>query len=190
MRSSRLPCRIEPEACFLVSVKIATHAIYRAPFLPSGDKWNSIISPSTAAGKLLFLWMNILSKQYRSEERFGRLFLYFTILAIFISCMGLFGLASYSTLQRTREIAVRKVMGASIQSIIRLLSQDFLTLIIISFLIAAPVAWWLMHQWLRDFAYRITIGWWTLILSGLLAVFIAMVTISFQAIQGNAKQTR
>ena len=97
--------------------------------------------------------------------------------------MGLFGLASYSTLQRTREIAVRKVMGASIQSIIRLLSQDFLTLIIISFLIAAPVAWWLMHLWLRDFAYRITIGWWTLILSGLLALFIAMVTISFQAIQ-------
>ena len=174
-----LAMRIEPEACFLVSVKIATRNL-SGTISAIRDKWNSIIPHRP----LLYYFLDeYFDKQYRSEERFGRLFLYFTILAIFISCMGLFGLASYSTLQRTREIAVRKVMGASIQSIIRLLSQDFLTLIIISFLIAAPVAWWLMHQWLRDFAYRITIGWWTLILSGLLALFIAMITISFQAIQ-------
>ncbi len=174
-----LAMRIEPEACFLVSVKIATRNL-SGTISAIRDKWNSIIPHRP----LLYYFLDeYFDKQYRSEERFGRLFLYFTILAIFISCMGLFGLASYSTLQRTREIAVRKVMGASVQSIIRLLSQDFLTLIMISFLIAAPVAWWLMHQWLRDFAYRITIGWWTLILSGLLALFIAMVTISFQAIQ-------
>src|SRR5579863_4837 len=174
-----LAMRIEPEACFLVSVKIATRNL-PGTISAIRDKWNRIIPHRP----LLYYFLDeYFDKQYRSEERFGRLFLYFTILAIFISCMGLFGLASYSTLQRTREIAVRKVMGASVQSIIRLLSQDFLTLIMISFLIAAPVAWWLMHQWLRDFAYRITIGWWTLILSGLLAVFIAMLTISFQAIQ-------
>ncbi|HET7002091.1 MAG TPA: FtsX-like permease family protein, partial [Puia sp.] len=174
-----LAMRIEPEACFLVSVKIATHNL-PATISAIRDKWNRIIPHRP----LLYYFLDeYFDKQYRSEERFGRLFMYFTILAIFISCMGLFGLASYSTLQRTREIAVRKVMGASVQSIIRLLSQDFLRLIMISFLIAAPVAWWLMHQWLQDFAYRITIGWWTLILSGLLAVFIAMVTISFQAIQ-------
>ena len=174
-----LAMRIEPDACFLVSVKIATRNL-SGTISAIRDKWNSIIPRRP----LLYYFLDeYFDKQYRSEERFGRLFLYFTILAIFISCMGLFGLASYSTLQRTREIAVRKVMGASVQSIIRLLSQDFLTLIMISFLIAAPVAWWLMHLWLRDFAYRITIGWWTLILSGLLALFIAMVTISFQAIQ-------
>lgn len=120
-------------------------------------------------------------RQYQSEERFGRLFLNFAILAIFISCLGLLGLASYSTMQRTREIGIRKVMGASVSNIINLLSKEFLKLVIISFFIAAPVAWYFMHKWLNDFAYRTSISWWIFAAAGTLALLIAILTISFQA---------
>ncbi|HUP11526.1 MAG TPA: FtsX-like permease family protein, partial [Niastella sp.] len=120
-------------------------------------------------------------RQYRNEERFGRLFLNFAALAIFISCLGLLGLASYSTMQRTREIGIRKVMGASVSNIINLLSIDFLKLVILSFFIAVPVAWYFMHKWLADFAYRTNISWWIFAMAGLLAVLIAVITISVQA---------
>ncbi|OQP62738.1 cell division protein FtsX [Niastella vici] len=120
-------------------------------------------------------------RQYRSEERFGRLFLNFAALAIFISCLGLLGLASYSTMQRTREIGIRKVMGASVSNIINLLSKEFLKLVIISFFIASPVAWYFMHKWLNDFAYRTQISWWIFAVAGILALLIAIITISVQA---------
>jgi putative ABC transport system permease protein len=120
-------------------------------------------------------------RQYRNEERFGRLFMNFAILAIFISCLGLLGLASYSTMQRTREIGIRKVMGASVTTIIKLLSKDFLKLVLISFFIAAPLAWYFMHKWLADFAYRTDISWWVFAMAGILAILIAVITISFQA---------
>jgi len=174
-----LAMRIEPEACALISVKVSTKNL-SATLSVIQDKWKTIIPHRP----LLYYFLDdFFDQQYRSDERFGKLFLYFTGLAIFISCMGLFGLASYSTLQRTREIAMRKVMGASVQNIVKLLSRDFLQLVLISFLIASPIAWWLMHQWLQDFAYRVTIGWGTLLTSGLLAVTIALATISFQAIR-------
>ena len=120
-------------------------------------------------------------RQYRSEERFGKLFLNFAALAIFISCLGLLGLASYSTMQRTREIGIRKVMGASVSNIINLVSREFLKLVIISFFIAAPVAWYFMNKWLLDFAYRTQISWWIFAAAGTLALLIAVLTISFQA---------
>jgi putative ABC transport system permease protein len=144
------------------------------------EKWKAVIPHRP----LLYYFLDdFFDQQYRGDERFGKLFLNFTVIAIFISCMGLFGLASYSTLQRTREIAMRKVLGASVQNIVRLLSRDFLRLVLISFLIASPVAWWFMHAWLQDFAYRINIGWWTILVSGLLTITIAFCTISFQAIR-------
>ncbi|HUP14157.1 MAG TPA: FtsX-like permease family protein, partial [Niastella sp.] len=101
--------------------------------------------------------------------------------AIFISCLGLLGLASYSTMQRTREIGIRKVMGASVSNIINLLSRDFLKLVIISFLIAVPVAWYFMHKWLADFAYRTNISWWIFAMAGIMAILIAVITISVHA---------
>jgi putative ABC transport system permease protein len=174
-----LAMRIEPQACYLVSVKIAAGDLART-LASIQNKWKTAI-PNRPF--LYYFLDESFDKQYRSDERFGRLFLYFTVLAIFISCMGLFGLAAYSTLQRTREIAVRKVMGASVGSIVNLLSRDFLKLVIIAFFIATPVAWWLMHAWLQDFAYRITIGLATLFSAGFLAVFIALGTISFQSIR-------
>jgi putative ABC transport system permease protein len=174
-----LAMRIEPDACYLVSVKVSAKELPKT-LSAIQDKWKATI-PNRPF--LYFFLDESFDKQYRSDERFGKLFLYFTVLAIFISCMGLFGLAAYSTLQRTREIAVRKVLGASVGGIVNLLSRDFLKLVTISFFIATPVAWWLMHEWLQDFAYRISIGWAALFSAGILTVIIALATISFQSIR-------
>jgi len=121
--------------------------------------------------------------QYKGEERFGKLFLNFAVLAIIISSLGLLGLASYSTLQRTKEIGIRKVLGASVSGIVNLLSLDFLKLVIISFAIAAPLAWYFMYKWLQDFAYHTNVGFWVFVLAGFCALAIALLTVSFQAIK-------
>jgi putative ABC transport system permease protein len=120
---------------------------------------------------------------YRSEQRMGRLSIIFTSLAIIIACMGLFGLAAYAAEQRTKEIGIRKVLGAGVSTIMRMLSFDFIKLVIISIVIATPLAWWAMHNWLQGFAYRQDVPWWCIALSGILAVLIAFVTISFQSIK-------
>jgi putative ABC transport system permease protein len=123
------------------------------------------------------------NRQYKTEENFGRLFLDFSLLAIFISCLGLLGLASYSTTQRTKEIGIRKVLGASVPNILNLLSIDFLKLVLISFLVAVPVAAYFMHKWLNDFAYRINLSWWVFALAMFIAMTVAFLTIAFQALK-------
>ncbi len=120
---------------------------------------------------------------YRTEQRMGRIFIIFTSLAIIIACLGLFGLSAYAAEQRTKEIGIRKVLGANISTIVRMLSLDFIKLVFISILIATPVAWWAMNKWLQDFAYRINIQWWVLVIAGLVAILIAFMTISFQSIK-------
>jgi putative ABC transport system permease protein len=120
---------------------------------------------------------------YRSEQRIGTIFIAFTTLAIVIACLGLFGLAAYAAEQRTKEIGVRKVLGASIMNIAGMLSLDFIKLVCISILIASPVAWYLMQKWLQDFAYRINIQWWVIAIAGFAAILIAFITISFQSIK-------
>ncbi|OKS85955.1 ABC transporter permease [Mucilaginibacter polytrichastri] len=122
-------------------------------------------------------------RQYANEERFGKLFLYFAVLAIFISCLGLLGLASYSTIQRTREIGIRKVLGASVVSIVSMLSKEFLLLVIAASVIAFPLAWWGMHTWLRDFAYRINISWYVFVFAGAISLLIAFTTVCFQSVK-------
>lgn len=123
------------------------------------------------------------AKLYRSEQVVSQLANYFAMLAIFISCLGLLGLATFTAEQRTKEIGVRKVLGASITSIVTLLSKDFLKLVLIAILIATPVAYYAMTNWLQDFAYRILIDWWIFALAGLLAVGIAFLTVSFQSVK-------
>lgn len=123
------------------------------------------------------------NNQYQSNQRFGEMFTLFAFLAILIACFGLIGLSAYNILQRTKEVGIRKVLGASMQNVIFILSKDFLVLVIISFVIAAPVSWLVMHHWLQDFAYRITISWWVFGVAGLLALTIALSTIGFQAIK-------
>jgi putative ABC transport system permease protein len=121
--------------------------------------------------------------QYANERLFGKVFAIFAGFAIFIACLGLLGLSLFATAQRTKEIGVRKVLGASVSNIVALLSKDFIKLVAIAFVIASPVAWWIMHNWLQDFAYRINISWWVFFAAGLLALIIALATISFQAIK-------
>ena len=123
------------------------------------------------------------NQQYKAEQQYGLIFTIAAALAIFIACLGLFGLATYMTEQRTKEIGVRKVLGASVAGIVALLSKDFLKLVMIAILIATPVAWWAMTQWLKDFAYKIEIEWWVFALAGTLAIAIALLTVSFQSVK-------
>ncbi len=124
-----------------------------------------------------------VQKQYETEITLSRIINSFTIMAILISCLGLFGLAAFSAEQRKKEIGVRKVLGASVSGVVGLLSKDFLKLVGIAILIATPVAWWAMNKWLQAFAYRVEISWWMFALAGSIAIAIAMFTVSFQAIK-------
>ncbi|WP_232073964.1 permease prefix domain 2-containing transporter [Spirosoma aureum] len=124
-----------------------------------------------------------IAKLYEKEQKTAQLVNLATAIAILISCMGLFGLATFTAEQRTKEIGVRKVLGASVSSIVALLSQDFLKLVLISLIIASPIAWWAMNKWLQDFAYKVDIEWWVFVLAGLVAVAITLVTISFQSLK-------
>ncbi len=123
------------------------------------------------------------NKLYQSEQVSERIFGVFSLLAIFIACMGLLGLAIYVIQQRTKEIGIRKVLGASVTSIVSLLSRDFLKLVLIAILIGSPVAWYAMSQWLAEFAYKIDLEAWVFVVAGVLAVGIALFTVSFQSIK-------
>jgi putative ABC transport system permease protein len=122
-------------------------------------------------------------KNYEADNRLAMLVKNFTIIAILISCLGLFGLATFSAEQRTKEIGIRKVLGAGMGNIMGLLSKEFLRLVLIAILIASPVAWWIMNRWLQDFAYRTNIGWTVFVITICVALGIAVLTISFQAIK-------
>lgn len=124
-----------------------------------------------------------IAKNYKAEYTVSKLSRYFAFLAIFISCLGLFGLVTFTAEQRTKEIGIRKVLGASVTGIIQMLSKDFLKLVLIASLIAFPIAWWAMDTWLADYAYKVDIGWWIFPISGIVAMLIALLTVSLQAIK-------
>jgi putative ABC transport system permease protein len=174
-----LSMRIEPDNTQLVSVNLSS-ANLPSTIAAIEGKWKTFIPNRPFS---YYFLDEFFDKQYRTEERFGKLFLNFAILAIIISCLGLLGLASYSTMQRTKEIGIRKVLGASVSGIVNLLSKEFLTLVIISFVIAAPIAWYFMYKWLQDFAYHTSISVWVFGLAGFSALAIALLTVSFQAIK-------
>jgi putative ABC transport system permease protein len=120
---------------------------------------------------------------YRSEAKMGTLLGVFTGLALFIGCLGLFALAAFTAEQRTKEIGVRKVLGANVLSITSLLAKDFLKLVILAIVIASPIAYYFMQQWLADFVYRVDLHWWMFAATGLAALIIAFITVSFQSIK-------
>src|SRR6185437_3542501 len=120
---------------------------------------------------------------YRSEQRMGSISIVFTTLAIIIACLGLFGLAAYAAEQRTKEIGIRKILGANVSTIVGMLSKDFILLVLIAIAFATPLAWWIMSNWLQSFAYRQNIQWWIVGVASSGAIIIAFVTISFQAIK-------
>jgi len=123
------------------------------------------------------------AENYKSEKLTGALTYYFALISIFLSCLGLFGLATFMAKQRKKEIGIRKVLGASVTNITTLLSLDFLRLILMSIAIASPIAYYLMYNWLLDFAYRIELQLWVFVLAGLLTILITILTIGFQAIK-------
>lgn len=123
------------------------------------------------------------AKKFDDQKRTATLAALFAGLTIFISCLGLFGLATYMAENRIKEIGVRKVLGASVANITTLLSKDFLKLVLIALLIATPVAWWAMQKWLQNYEYRIAISWWVFVIAGILSVLIALITVSYQAIK-------
>lgn len=155
------------------------------------------VNVSATVAKLESAWKNLApslpfiyffaddayNHQYIAQQRFGSLFICFAIIAIVISCLGLLGLSVFNTAQRKREIGIRKVLGASAGSITAMLSKDFVQLIIIALLIASPMSWWAMHNWLQGFAYRINIPVWVFLFSGVSAILIALITVSFQSIK-------
>lgn len=120
---------------------------------------------------------------YIGEQKIEQVLTLFSGLTIFIACLGLFGLATFTAEQRTKEIGLRKVLGASASSVVALLSLDFLKPIVIALALASPVAWWAMNQWLKEFAYKVTVDWCFFALAGLLAIGIALLTVSFQSIK-------
>jgi len=121
--------------------------------------------------------------KFAAEERIGKLATFFAVLAVFISCLGLFGLASFVAEQRTKEIGIRKVLGASVSQVTTMLSKEFVKLVLISCVVAFPLSWWVMYKWLQDFAYRINISWWMFVVAGIIALLIALITVSFKAIK-------
>jgi putative ABC transport system permease protein len=130
-----------------------------------------------------FFLDDFFNKQYHADKQLGQVFLLFASLAIFIACLGLFGLASFTIAQRKKEISIRKILGASVNNIVLLLSKDFLKLVMLAFLIAGPVAAYAMHKWLEDFAYRTQLSWWIFALAGIVALLVAIITVSSQAIK-------
>ena len=174
-----LELRVAPRYCDLVYATVDGHHMPET-LAAVEAKWKQLLPDRPFT---YFFLDEFFDRQYRSEQQFGRLFLNFAILAIFISCLGLMGLAAYSTVQRTKEIGVRKVVGASVGNIVYLLSRDFLQLVGWAFVVAVPLSWFFVDGWLRGFAYRIGSYWWIFGLAGVTALVIALATVSFQAIR-------
>src|SRR5205085_3555850 len=122
-------------------------------------------------------------KMYKSEEKLSELLWIFAVMAIVVGCMGLFGLAAFSAEQRTKEIGIRKVLGANMLNIAGLLSKNFMVLVLLAALLALPIAWWAMNKWLEDFPYRIEMSWWVFVIAIVAALAIALLTVSFQSIK-------
>ncbi|WP_159471519.1 ABC transporter permease [Dyadobacter sp. 3J3] len=174
-----LTMRIDPAGSNLISVKIGGNNIKETLDIIE-SKWKLLV-PNRPFN--YYFADEFFDRQYRSEEGFEKLFFNFAMLAIFISCLGLLGLASHSTIQRTREIGVRKVLGASTGNIVGLLSKDFLVLVVLAFIIASPLAFFCMDKWLQNFAYKTNIQWWIFAVAAILSVAIAFGTISYLSIR-------
>jgi len=148
------------------------------------SKLEKVMKKNNAAFPFEYTFVDeAFNNKFKSEQLVGKLSQIFAVLAILISCLGLFGLAAYTAEQRRKEIGVRKVLGASVPTIVKLLSKDFIKLVLVSIVVAIPIAWLLMSNWLDDFAYRIEINWWIFIVAGIIAIIIALITVSFQAIK-------
>jgi ABC-type antimicrobial peptide transport system permease subunit len=160
-------------------------------------KLNPAKSPSQSMAQIEKIWRKYVANvpfdyefvdqqygnKFKGEERIGKLSLYFSVLAILISCLGLFGMASFIAEQRTKEIGIRKVLGASVSNLWGLLSKDFVGLVLLSCLIATPIAYYYLNDWLKGYDYRIEISWWIFVAAAIGAILITLFTVSFQAVK-------
>ena len=179
-KSDPLIFRTWPDYYGYMYVKLKPHANVKRAV----DKIKSTITSNNPGYPFDYIFVDDeFDRLFKSEVLGGKLYRIFALLAIVITCLGLFGLAAYTAERRTKEIGVRKVLGASVPGIAGLISKDFLKLVILSALISFPLAWWFMHSWLQNYAYRVTISWWVFIVAAVLAILIALFTISFQAIK-------
>ncbi|WP_353183289.1 ABC transporter permease [Parapedobacter lycopersici] len=174
-----LSMRIDPSGFQYISVNLAGGDI-RTSLNAIKKVWEAQVPDKPFTYEFLD---DSFDNQYRGEQRFGSLFFYFSVLAIFISCLGMLGLVAYSTVQRTKEIGVRKVLGASATSVVALISRDFLKLAGIAAVIAVPLVWYIMDRWLTNFAYRTPLSWWIFALSAALMLMITLATIGFHAVK-------
>jgi putative ABC transport system permease protein len=142
------------------------------------DEWQKILAGYPLKYQFYDEWFDSM---YRSEEYFARTISLFAILAIVISCIGILGLAIFSSERRTKEIGIRKINGARISEVLLMLNKEFIILVTIAYIIAIPIAWYSMHKWLENFAYRTELSWWIFALSGLIAFIIALLTVSWQS---------
>jgi putative ABC transport system permease protein len=171
--------QIFPDAAWKVAVKMKTTDL-GSTINQVKNIWNQFTPDYPIEYK--FLDENF-EQMYKSEDKLRSLLSIFTAMAIFVGCLGLFGLAAYTAERRRKEVGIRKVLGASTKGVVLLLSKEFVKLVIISLLIASPFAWFFMNKWLQDFAYRINISWWIFIVAGVFTILIALLTVSFQAIK-------
>lgn len=174
-----LTLRLEPSSSRYLSLRIRSNNL-PATIADIRDKWAKL------APHRPFLYSFLddsFNTQYEADFRFKKLFTLFSFLAIFIACLGLLGLATYSAMQRTKEIGIRKVLGAEAGSIVRLLSKDFIKLVLIAMVIATPFSWYAMNNWLEVYAYKVTISWWVFAIASIIAITIAILTVSFHAIK-------
>lgn len=175
---------LRPNARNYYSLKINTGDL-QSGIESIGKTWNAFFPNDPFS---YFFLDASFDQQYRADRQFGEVFGIFSLLAILIACFGLLGLSAYNIIQRTKEIGIRKVLGAPVRNIIFILSRDFMVLVGFAFLLAVPLSWWMMNAWLKDFAFRIDIRWWVFAVAGSLTAIIAFATIALQAL--NAASTK
>jgi putative ABC transport system permease protein len=174
---SPLYMTLQPEGGLIFKIKTTDVAGLLAAMKKDWDAYNT-------GEPFTYNFMDdLFNKTYSTEQKTGNILNIFSVLIILVACLGLFGLVTYTAEQRTKEIGIRKVLGASVSQVTQMLSKEFLKLVLIASLIAFPVAWWAMNKWLQSFAYRIHISWWIFVVAGLIALLIALLTVSFQAIK-------
>jgi ABC-type antimicrobial peptide transport system permease subunit len=184
----------EPIKFLLITSDVRNEGLVNILLQPqnvTGTTWKAALDKTGKAFKEIYpnddfyygFFDEDIAKGYTQEQNISKLLTWATMLAVFISCLGLLGLVMYITAQRTKEIGVRKVLGATVSQITTLILKDFLLLVLIAFIIAAPLAWFGMNQWLQSFAYRTTISWWIFGAAGLLMIIVTFITLSFQTIK-------
>ena len=165
---------------FNIKLKNVPHSQWPSILNSVGEKWAQFYPSETFAYKF---YDETIAEMYEQERHLSKLVNLATGIAIFVSCIGLFGLAVLTAFQRTKEIGIRKVLGASVGGIVQLLSKEYLVLVIIAIFIATPISWWAMHKWLESFAYRIQIAWWMFVLAGIMGILVALFTVGFYALK-------